>query len=101
MACEEHPFLMIGWAFEKEGCVPISRLAHGAAGFSWALMKLSKVSSDERFLEAAWQALAFEGTLLEHETGNWADIRPDELKHSTSTGAIKWCHGEILLLIGL
>ncbi|GAA3334048.1 hypothetical protein GCM10020331_100490 [Ectobacillus funiculus] len=23
----------IGWAFEKEGCVPIGGLAHGAAGF--------------------------------------------------------------------
>ncbi|MFB9758300.1 type 2 lanthipeptide synthetase LanM family protein [Ectobacillus funiculus] len=90
----------IGWAFEKEGCVPIGGLAHGAAGFSWALMELSKVSGDERFLEAAWQALAFERTLFEHETGNWADVRPDELKRSASTAAIKWCHGAAGIAMG-
>ncbi|WP_141434323.1 type 2 lanthipeptide synthetase LanM family protein [Bacillus sp. 03113] len=83
----------IGWAFEKEGCVPIGGLAHGAAGFSWAQMELSKISGDEKFLEAALQALTFERTLFDEGAGNWKDVQPEGIRYSTGTSAVKWCHG--------
>ncbi|MGJ7923261.1 type 2 lanthipeptide synthetase LanM family protein [Neobacillus sp. LXY-4] len=90
----------IGWAFEQEGCVPIGGLAHGAAGFSWALIELSKISGDEKYLEAALQSLTFERSLFDPETGNWKDVRPDEFRFSTGTSAIKWCHGAAGIAMG-
>jgi type 2 lantibiotic biosynthesis protein LanM len=90
----------IGWAFEKEGCIPIGGLAHGAAGFSWALMELAKISGQGQFLKAAEQSLAFERTLFDPETGNWRDIRPEEFRHSSGSNAVKWCHGAAGIAMG-
>ncbi|MBM7652794.1 type 2 lanthipeptide synthetase LanM family protein [Neobacillus cucumis] len=90
----------IGWAFENQGCVPIGGLAHGAAGFTWALMEIAKISGDDKYLEAAQQSLAFERTLFDKETGNWRDARPEKFRHSKGTSPIQWCHGAAGIAMG-
>jgi type 2 lantibiotic biosynthesis protein LanM len=90
----------IGWAFEKEGSAPIGGFAHGAAGFSYSLMELSKACGADKYLQAAQQSLMFERTLFNKEKGNWKDVRPEEFRHSNETNQIKWCHGAAGIAMG-
>lgn len=72
---------------------PLGGFAHGVAGISLALERLSSATGNSRYRDASLEALAYERTLYDPAHGNWADLRP------TATGAAPtylpsaWCHG--------
>jgi len=79
-----------GWILDKPGLVPLGGFSHGAAGISWALLQLAAATGDERFHEAALQALEYERSLYSPSTG-WPDLRQGAPTEEHSMCA--WCHG--------
>jgi type 2 lantibiotic biosynthesis protein LanM len=62
-------------------------LSHGAAGIALALLRLYGVSGEERFLDGAREAIAFEDSLLDLRRHNWQDLE------SAPEFLSSWCHG--------
>jgi len=86
-----------GWILELAGMVPLAGFSHGAAGISWALLQLAAATGDERFHQAAREALEYERSLYSPSTG-WPDLRlgaPTE-EHSMCA----WCHGAPGIALG-
>src|SRR5581483_6557504 len=81
----------IGWS-TIPGYLPPAGLAHGAAGFSWSLLKLATASGQERFKDAALASLNYERSLFSTEHHNWPvfqvhDGRPTPIIRTS------WVHG--------
>ncbi len=83
----------IGWPSPAEG-PPLTGMSHGIAGIAWALAELSLAVKQEKYLDAAAAALAYERSLFDGAMQNWADLRPAS---ETSAPAARflwaWCHG--------
>ncbi|WP_244227180.1 type 2 lanthipeptide synthetase LanM family protein [Corallococcus aberystwythensis] len=73
----------------------LTGMAHGAAGFIWALLELATLTGDERYREAANQGLAFERALFVPERGNWKDLRTSKEGEPMVPGGFMtaWCNG--------
>jgi type 2 lantibiotic biosynthesis protein LanM len=77
---------------------PLSGFAHGASGFAWSLLELAAVTGEERFRQAAVDAIEYERSLFVPELGRWQEVRKIE---STNVGfregdelyMVAWCHG--------
>ncbi len=69
---------------------PLTGFSHGAAGIAWALLKLTTLTGEQRFHDAASQALAYERKHFSEEAQNWLDLR-EEANTPSYTSA--WCHG--------
>ena len=71
---------------------PATGFAHGAAGIAYALLRLHQRRPDERLVEAARCAIAYERALFSGDEGNWLDVRsltdPARPRYANS-----WCHG--------
>ncbi len=78
------------WPFPPAGPVPLAGVAHGAAGAAWALLKLAAATGDQRFRQAALDAIAYERTLFLPGPRNWADLRPGSEPGEPIWG---WCNG--------
>ncbi len=64
---------------------------HGTAGIGWALLRLYQACGEERFLQGAREAVAFEESLFDETDQNWRDLRHlDGVNCSTA-----WCHGAV------
>lgn len=77
---------------------PLAGISHGCAGIAYSLLIASFVSGENRFREAAKEALVYEKSLFSPEVGNWLDIREDntsstELKNDLPKYMTAWCHG--------
>lgn len=57
------------------GPVPLTGLAHGAAGMGMALLELFAATGREEFRLGARRAFAYEDRLFDRERGNWPDLR--------------------------
>ena len=88
-----------GWC-PRPGEPPLLGFSHGTAGYAAALARMHQISGEERFLQAAAAALAYERQYFDCERGNWPDFR--RMSPSTPmTGAAErtpgfmtsWCHG--------
>lgn len=84
----------IAWSPQPDQ-VPLAGLSHGNAGIALSLLRLARVSGDERFQQAALAALEYERAVFSPEKGNWPDLRdatedsdPRDYKYMTA-----WCHG--------
>ncbi len=66
----------------------ISGQAHGNAGIALALLRLFEVVPEQRFSEAALEAIAFEDSTFSETEVNWPDLRWEQ--RSFAGG---WCHG--------
>lgn len=66
----------------------LTGFSHGTAGIGWALLELHQASGDERFLQAALDAFAYERTHFNVEQGNWPDFRRLPASYMSA-----WCHG--------
>ena len=66
----------------------LSGFSHGAAGIAYALLRLYRVTHDARFLEAAREAISYEGSVFNSQLGNWLDLRKEKPSFSNT-----WCHG--------
>jgi lantibiotic modifying enzyme len=68
----------------------LTGLAHGAAGYAWAMLELFTHSGDDQFLRSAEEAFAFEQTHFHVVQENWRRLRggaPDD------PFPVGWCHG--------
>lgn len=66
-----------------------SGFSHGAAGITYALLRLYQVTRNPDFLAAAEEGIAYEDSLFSPEVGNWLDLRAEEQPAFMTT----WCHG--------
>ncbi len=79
-----------GWMLEAAGKRPLTGFSHGAAGISWALLKLAAATGDARFDRAAREALIYERSQYA-ANGGWPDLRQGAPTEEHSMCA--WCHG--------
>jgi type 2 lantibiotic biosynthesis protein LanM len=91
----------IGWSNEFAP-TPLAGFAHGNAGIAFCLLQLFAVSGEERFRQAALEAIAYERSLFSVEKRNWPDLRPSSVSQSKSSAEatpedlpymVAWCHG--------
>lgn len=66
----------------------LTGFSHGAAGIAYTLLRLYKITREVNFLEAAREAIAYEGSVFAPVVGNWPDFRAPKPSFMT-----KWCHG--------
>jgi hypothetical protein len=85
----------IGRARRAEADVPLTGLAHGAAGIAVALLSTYAATGRRSFLEASRRAFAYEDALLDVVAGNWPDLRSsrDPGGSDTRRFMVAWCHG--------
>ncbi len=77
------------WVGQGFGRQPITGMAHGAAGFAYALASLSMATGREEFAQAASECLSFEDASYDERRHNWPDFRGSgELSWPS-----QWCHG--------
>ena len=95
-----------GWS-PRPGETSLLGFSHGTAGFAAALASMHQSSGDERCLEAAAAALAFERRHFDPQQGNWPDFRPSSRSMATATTAqaaarfvAGWCHGAPGIALG-
>jgi lantibiotic modifying enzyme len=74
---------------------PVSGFAHGAAGISYALLRLYARTGRPEHREAAADGLAFERTLYAPEADSWRDPRYGRLVADHG-----WCHGAPGIALG-
>jgi lantibiotic modifying enzyme len=78
------------------GSIPLTGLAHGAAGIGLALLELYAATSQPEFLQFGRQAFAYEDSVFNPELGNWPDFRPhpgEFTRPGWPSYAMAWCHG--------
>ncbi len=81
-----------GWATVEKNM--LAGFSHGQAGIAYALMKLYEVTGNNRYREAAEQAIRYENKLYSPEYNNWQDIRGlEEKKDNVPNYMSAWCHG--------
>lgn len=67
--------------------------AHGAAGISYALLRLYELTSDQRFLDAARDGIAYERSSYSARARNWPDVKDTDGHQSETRYLCQWCHG--------
>jgi type 2 lantibiotic biosynthesis protein LanM len=72
----------------------LTGFSHGTAGIAWALLELHHQlqTHDERFLQAAQQALRYERRWFDPQQENWPDFRSQD-QAGGPVYAAAWCHG--------
>ncbi len=83
----------IGWSIKNEE-TPLTGFAHGNAGIALNLLRLSAFSGDERFRQAARDAMAYERSLFSPVHNNWPDLRSSQVRADGQPSyMLAWCHG--------
>jgi type 2 lantibiotic biosynthesis protein LanM len=93
----------IGWTPRGVAAVPLTGFSHGAAGIAWALSQLANVGGDDRFRNAAMDAIAYERSLFLPELGNWPDLRHEPINNGNGISprcGVMWCHGSAGIGLG-
>lgn len=67
----------------------LTGFSHGAAGISYALLRLFAHTGDSAYREAAAEAIAYEDSIFQPAIENWPDLRSGEL----TDYRVAWCHG--------
>ncbi|HVU67327.1 MAG TPA: type 2 lanthipeptide synthetase LanM family protein [Ktedonobacteraceae bacterium] len=67
----------------------LTGFSHGAAGISYALLRLFALTGDTAYREAAAEAIAYEDSVFLPEIENWPDLRSGE----SMDYRVAWCHG--------
>ena len=68
--------------------VALNGMAHGAAGFAYALTSLASATGCEEFASAATECIACENATFDAERSNWPDLRD-----ARPVWRSKWCYG--------
>jgi lantibiotic modifying enzyme len=72
----------------------LTGLAHGNAGIALNLLRLTAASGDERFRQAARDAMAYERSLFSPSHNNWPDLRAGAAgSDGQPSYMVAWCHG--------
>ena len=77
------------WVGQGFGPHPLNGMAHGAAGFAYALASLSVATGREEFAQAASECIAFENSSYDAKRHNWPDFR----RGGEPSWPSQWCHG--------
>ena len=79
-------------AWKTLGNEMLTGFSHGAAGITYALLRLYEATGESSFREAAVEAEAYETSVFMPEVSNWPDLRvpPTEQGYAHMT---TWCHG--------
>jgi len=77
------------WIGQGFGSHALNGMAHGAAGFAYALASLAAATGRDEFAQAASECIAFEDSRYDQERHNWPDLRRGGEHHWTC----QWCHG--------
>jgi type 2 lantibiotic biosynthesis protein LanM len=87
----------IGWRTHAYSRYPPTPgFAHGAAGIAWSLLTLARVSGQERFRQAALEALTYERSLFSPEKQAWLMPQKDEESapvEAAQSIAVSWNQG--------
>ncbi|GLV60052.1 lanthionine synthetase [Dictyobacter sp. S3.2.2.5] len=67
----------------------LTGFSHGAAGITYALLRLYGVTGDSAYLEAASEGIAYEDSTFQSQINNWPDLRSDD----PLDYRVAWCHG--------
>ena len=79
-------------AWQTFGETPLTGFSHGAAGISYALLRLYAVTQDRSYLEAALKGIEYERSVFSESHANWPDFRKMEQTGQPSF-LTQWCHG--------
>ncbi|MBW4576035.1 MAG: type 2 lantipeptide synthetase LanM family protein [Aphanothece sp. CMT-3BRIN-NPC111] len=79
-------------AWQTLSTKPLTGFSHGAAGISYALLRLYAVTQDQAYCEAALQGIEYERSVFSASHANWPDFRGVEL-NQPPTFPVIWCHG--------
>jgi type 2 lantibiotic biosynthesis protein LanM len=71
---------------------PLTGFSHGAAGISYALLRLYAATSEGKYLEAGLAGIEYERSVFCQSTANWPDFRRMG-QPGQPDFANKWCHG--------
>ena len=72
----------------------LTGFSHGAAGISYALLRLYEATADVAFHEAALEGIRFEGQAFAREQNNWPDYRRTAAASTEEPMfCMAWCHG--------
>ncbi len=80
-----------GWGWAAPGGECLAGFAHGAAGISLALARLSEAVAGDRFAAAAREARRYEESLYDAGEGNWPILSAVPSRPAVFMKA--WCHG--------
>ena len=73
---------------------PLTGFAHGAAGYACALLKLYRVTGDNRFRAAALESIEYERSVFVPREKNWPDFRVHrDLPEGQTAYMAGWCAG--------
>jgi type 2 lantibiotic biosynthesis protein LanM len=73
--------------------LPLTGLAHGAAGIALALLRLARRTDCDTYRAAALEARAYERSLFDPARSNWPDLRDHGIAGGQPGFATSWCHG--------
>jgi type 2 lantibiotic biosynthesis protein LanM len=77
------------WVGQGLGPDALNGMSHGAAGFAYALAKLSGITGRQDFAGAASECMAFENSSYDEQHHNW----PDKRAAGEPSWPCQWCHG--------
>lgn len=84
----------LGWVLSGISSRPLGGFAHGAAGMAWALFELAAATGEQRFSEAAVEAIRYDRSLFSDTAQNWLDVREDIPDGGVGVRCLAhWCHG--------
>jgi lantibiotic modifying enzyme len=96
LACARPMAKGIGWSL-KDDEPPLAGFSHGTAGIALNLLRLFKLTQEQRFQQGARAAIDYERSLFSSKAQNWPDLRSDSASTSTTqadnTYMTAWCHG--------
>ncbi len=96
LACAQPMAKGISWSL-KDGEPPLAGFSHGTAGIALNLLRLFKLTQEQRFQQGARAAIDYERSLFSSKAQNWPDLRSDPASTSTTPLEKKymtaWCHG--------
>jgi type 2 lantibiotic biosynthesis protein LanM len=79
-------------AWQTIGAAPLTGFSHGAAGISYALLRLYVVTQDRNYLEAALEGIEYERSVFSESNANWPDLR-SMAQTGQPSFLTQWCHG--------
>ncbi|WP_433813113.1 lanthionine synthetase LanC family protein [Actinomadura scrupuli] len=92
------------WPNPAHAAVPLTGLAHGAAGIALSLTELAAATGHEEYRTAAFEAIEYERRRFSRIQRNWPDYR----RQPSVTGqprrgrrySVGWCHGAPGIALG-
>ncbi len=83
---------------QRATTVPLTGFSHGVAGYALSLLRLAALNGEERFRQAAIEAMAYERNTFSPEKQNWPDLRDLSMRVKSEAGdgphyMVTWCHG--------